>query len=266
MDFYLLSKESKFKTIASNHEYYFYPYHNLNLYNIIKRREEAFKLVDCVVYLTNFSAAVSDIYNNNGHLIPNPNTFEVQKNNIKEKNEKIILCVGRFNDPVKRIDRILKSFKEVLTTISDTKLVLVGKCNVNLPFSLDSNKTIRDLQKELNLPEEKVTFVGEVVDMTRYYKEASVLLLASESEGFPMIINEAACFGVPTVSNYIPGLEDIIVEGVNGFLTPQGDVKSMSKRLFDILSDDSLRIKLGNKSKNLAKRFELDNDKLQTEP
>ncbi len=258
LDFYVLSEGSSFKTIASNHEYYFYPYHNPDLHNIVKKREEAFRLVDCVVQLTNFSAAVSDLFSGNGYLLPNPNTFEIQENDIRQKNEKIILCVGRFNDPVKRVDRILMVFKEVLKRIPDAQLVLVGKCDVNLSFSRDGNKTIKDLQRELRLPEEKVIFVGEVADIDKYYKKASVLLLTSDSEGFPMIVNEAASFGVPTVSNQIPGLDDIIVEGVNGFLTAQGDIEGMSEKVSDILSNDSLRIELGNKSKELARSFELD--------
>ena len=94
---------------------------------------------------------VCDIYNNNGYLIPNPNTFPIQDNEITDKEEKIILCVGRFNDQVKRIDRILKCFKKVLIRIPDAKLVLVGKCDVNASFSFDSNKTIKDLQIELKL-------------------------------------------------------------------------------------------------------------------
>lgn len=258
LNFYKLAEGSKFKTVASNHEYYFYPYHNPRFHHIVKIREEAFQSVDAVVCLTNFSSMVCDIYNNNGYLIPNPNTFPIQDNEITDKEEKIILCVGRFNDQVKRIDRILKCFKKVLIRIPDAKLVLVGKCDVNASFSFDSNKTIKDLQIELKLPDSSISFVGETENMSKYYSKASLLLLASDNEGFPMVLNEAACFGVPAVCNYIPGIEDIISDGVNGYLTPQDDIETMADRVCDILVDNSLRVKLGEKAKSLARRFEVE--------
>jgi len=258
LNFYKLAEGSKFKTVASNHEYYFYPYHNPYFHHIVKIREEAFQSVDAIVCLTNFSSIACDIYNNNGYLIPNPNTFQIQDNEIVFKKEKIVLCVGRFNDQVKRIDRILKCFKKVLIRIPDAKLVLVGKCDVNSLFSSDSNKTIKDLQIELKLPDSSISFVGETKNMSKYYSKASLLLLASDNEGFPMVLNEAACFGVPAVCNYIPGIEDIISDGVNGYLTSQDDIETMADRVCDILGDNSLRVKLGEKAKGLAKRFEVE--------
>ena len=258
LNFYKLAEGSRFKTVASNHEYYFYPYHNPYFHHSVKIREEAFQSVDAVVCLTNFSSMVCDIYNNNGYLIPNPNTFPIQDNEITDKKEKIVLCVGRFNDQVKRIDRVLKCFKKVLIRIPDAKLVLVGKCDVNAPFSLDSNKTIKDLQIELKLSDSSISFVGETENMSKYYSKASLLLLASDNEGFPMVLNEAACFGVPAVCNYIPGIEDIISDGVNGYLTPQDDIETMADRVCDILVDNSLRVKLGEKAKSLARRFEVE--------
>lgn len=259
LNFYKLAKGCKFKTVASNHEYYFYPYHSPYFYQIVRKREEAFSMVDVSICLTNFNAAVSNIYNNNNSfLIPNPNTFQVQDNDISIKDEKIILCVGRFNDQVKRIDRILKCFKKVLEEIPDAKLILVGKCDRNLPFSSENDKTIMDLQTELGLSGNNVSFVGEVGDMVNYYSEASVLLMTSNSEGFSMVLNEAACFGVPTVSNYIPGLEDIISDGINGYIVPQDDLETMANRVSNILSNNSLRVKLGKNAKKLAERFSVE--------
>ncbi len=256
LDFYKLAANSEFKVVASNHEYYFYPYYYPSLYQVIQKREEAFKEIDAVICLTNFSNAVSDIYNGNSYLIPNPNTFQVQENDINYKSEKIVLAVGRFNDSIKRVDRILKCFKMVLTKIPEAKLILVGKCDVNLPFSEENNKTIKELQVELDLPESNISFVGETENISEFYSNASVLLLTSKNEGFPMILNEAACFGVPAVCNYIPGIEDIISEGINGYLVPQDDIESMADRVTEILKDDSLRVKLGNQAKSLARRFD----------
>ena len=197
-------------------------------------------------------------YNENGCLIANPNTYSVQENSICYKDEKIILCVGRFNDYIKRIDRILLCFSKVLTRVPDTKLVLVGKYDRNVRFIPKSTKTINSIINELDIPESSLCFESETTDIDKYYSHASVLLIASKNEGFPMIINEAACFGVPTVCNYIPGIEDIVLDGRNGYLVPQDDIQAMADRVCAILSDNDLRIRMGKSSKDLAKRFELD--------
>lgn len=255
LNFYKLAKGCKFKTVASNHEYYLFPYFDSYFWPLVKKREEAFSFANATIHLTNFSTAISNIFNENSYLIPNPNTFRIQDNIANSIKEDMILSVGRFNDPIKRVDRILRCFKLVLQTKPDAKLVLVGKVDLNLTFSCDNSKTIKDFLTELGLPESSIIFAGEVQDMENYYSKAKVLLLTSNNEGFPMVINEAACFGVPAVCNYIPGLEDIITDGINGYLVPQNDIETLADRVVSILGNRSLRTRLGKQAKKLARRF-----------
>lgn len=255
LNFYKLARGSKFKTVASNHEYYLFPYFDSYFWPLVNKREEAFSFANATIHLTNFSTAISNIFNKNSYLIPNPNTFQVQLEDRNRVKEEIILSIGRFNDPVKRVDRILLCFKRVLLTNPNAKLVLVGKVDINLPFSCFSTKSLKEFLQELGLPENSVIFAGEVQDMSKYYSTASVLLLTSNNEGFPMIINEAACFGVPSVCNYIPGLEDIITDGINGYLVPQNDIETLADRVVSILGNRSLRTRLGKQAKKLARRF-----------
>lgn len=258
LDFYDLADGSEFKTIASNHEFYFYPYEYHHLYPLIERRLEAYKKIDAAVWLTNYNTFVYSNFNTNGVLIPNPNTYEIQADTVKDPNSKIILCVGRFNDYVKRIDRILQCYKKVLYKIPEAKLILVGKCNPDLPFSPDIPKSINQLIANLCIPSERIYFEGETEDMAPYYSIADVLLLASNSEGFPMVINEAACFGVPVVCNYIPGLEDIITDNKNGYLVPQDDLDLLADKVCSILNDNENKIRLSKNAKEMASRFSKD--------
>lgn len=256
LQFYELAFASKVKTIATNHEFYFYPYENKHFHELINKRHDAFKLVNAVVWPTNFSNFAYNCFNSNGYTIANPNTYECQRSEIIETKEKIILCVGRFNDYVKRIDRVLSCFKRVLDKIPDAKLLLVGKCDRNLPFSDKNQMTINQIICGLDIPENSIDIESETHDMGKYYKLASVLVLTSNSEGFSMILNEAAAFGVPAVCNYIPGLEDVIIDGENGFFVPQDDIGMMADRVCDLLQDSSLRFRLSENAKVLAKRFD----------
>jgi glycosyltransferase involved in cell wall biosynthesis len=255
LDFYELCVGTRIKTIASNNEVYFYPYKDPSYYNLIQKRIDVFKNVDAVLWPTNFSAASYGLAHNNSFLMPNPNSYKVQKGN-NESEDKIILCVGRFDDYIKRVDRILECFSMVSKRQPDARLMLVGKCDRNALLRPNDGTTINNLLKKFNIDEKKVMFIGEVKDVEKYYAQASLLLLASNNEGFGMVINEAACFGVPTVCNRIPGLEDLVVDGENGFLTDQDDIESMAGAVNKILSDRKLRERLGENAKKIVKKFD----------
>lgn len=255
LEFYELCASMRIKTIACNNEIYFYPYENPFYYNLIQRRLDVFKNVDAVLWPTNFSAASYGLACNNSFLMPNPNTYNVQKTRRNSK-DKIILSVGRFNDYIKRIDRILECFSIVSKSQPDAKLMLVGKCDRDVPLRANDSTTVNDLMKKFKVDESKVTFVGEVRNVDKYYAQASLLLVASNSEGFGMVINEAACYGVPFVCSRISGLEDLVIDGENGYLTDQDDIESMANAVDVILSDRKLRNRLSENAQKIVKKFD----------
>lgn len=255
LNLYKLCVGTKIKTIASNHEYYFYPYKSPTHYEVVEKRLSAYGKCDALVWPNGFNAALCGMYVENSYVIGNPNNFEVVQEGNSPK-EKVIICVGRFDDYIKRVDRMLECFALVLKKVPDAKLVLVGKYDNDAPISQNSNTSVNNLINELAIPPSSINFVGEVNNVEDYYKEAKVLMLTSISEGFGMVLNEAACFGVPSVCNYIPGIEDIITDGKNGYITGQGDINSMALRISNILIDDGLQKKLGDDAKQKVKSFD----------
>ena len=257
LDLYTQCRENNIKTIASNHEYYFYPYksYDKHIRKLADKRRKVFDNLDAVLWLTNFSTAVHNIHGNNGYLMPNPNTFEIQKTVITDKKEKIILCIGRFNDYVKRIDRIIECFGLVNKKVPNAKLMLIGNADRDLKIPQLGNRSINDLIKESKINNQNIIFVNETPDISKYYAMASLFLLTSISEGFPMVLTEAACFGLPAVCNYIPGLEDIVVDKGSGFLVPQDDINSMSDAVCKLLLDDKLRLDMGESAKKHVAQF-----------
>jgi len=76
-------------------------------------------------------------------------------------------------------------------------------------------------------------------------KEASVLVMSSRFEGFPMILLEAMAAGLSVVSFDCPtGPGEIITAETDGLLVPAKDVPAMSAALDRIMSDESLRRRL----------------------
>jgi glycosyltransferase involved in cell wall biosynthesis len=67
-------------------------------------------------------------------------------------------------------------------------------------------------------------------EMPMFYNEIDVYLCASSSEGFSLSVLEAAACGRPIVSTKVGGCEDLIQDGVNGFLVER-DVDAMAEKL-----------------------------------
>ena len=243
------------RSIACNFGHYFLPYLIEDLYPILECRTEAFKQASAVTWLTSFSANVYAQLNGNGALLPTPNTFP--KSPLKApKDKKVVLAVGRFNDPIKRLDRILSVFSKVLTSHPDAELLLVGPYKLNVRTDSRSKETIGELIASLRIPKDKLLFVGEQEYVEPYYMKASVLLLTSESEGIPMVLNEAGTFGLPCVISDISGLEDMIVDGESGYIVPQDDLDLMACKVSALLSDFDLRNRMGNRAYELVDRFD----------
>lgn len=77
----------------------------------------------------------------------------------------------------------------------------------------------------------QVRFCGHQPAARRYLRHADYLVLPSTSEGQPLAILEAFCDGVPVMASRIPELEELVDDGVTGWLfdpTPQALAATMA--------------------------------------
>jgi glycosyltransferase involved in cell wall biosynthesis len=80
-----------------------------------------------------------------------------------------------------------------------------------------------------------VVYLGFVDRQTlpKAYMEANLYLLPSRTEGLPLRLLEAQSCGLPAVGSNIPGISDVIIDGVTGRLVEPGDVESFAKGIKD---------------------------------
>ncbi len=73
------------------------------------------------------------------------------------------------------------------------------------------------------------TLHGYAENIGAAYEDASFLLLTSTAEGFPLVLLEAMSRGcLPIAYDVAYGPADVIRDGVNGFLVPEGDVEALA--------------------------------------
>jgi glycosyltransferase involved in cell wall biosynthesis len=106
--------------------------------------------------------------------------------------------------------------------------------------------------------EEKVQFLGEVPykQLHSHYREASVFLLTSWYEGFGRVLVESYIHELPVVAARIAGVEDIVDDGITGFLHNLGENDEMVKSILKLLQNKDLQVKMGTIGKRkVLKKF-----------
>ena len=246
------------KTIAYCHEFFFYMHQNTILCKRVLEKNYYLNKANAVVFLTSFSSNAYALINDNGARIPNPLSFDIEcKDAFKniQNNSKNIIAVGRYFDYIKRVDLLLETYAEVLKSEPDAKLTIIGKYDLDL-FLPEKACSVQALMKKLSLSDENVHFVGNQKDVSKWYQQGDILVMTSDNEGFGMVLIEAGAFGVPCVVFDIPGLDDIIKNGKNGFIVSR-DVKEMAGKIVYLLKNSAIREEMSNAAVQYAKRYEI---------
>ncbi len=131
---------------------------------------------------------------------------------------------------------------------------LVNRILPNVKFLLVGDGILRNQVKKLINKfqlQNKVILTGWRRDIPRILSAIDVFVLTSLWEGLPISVLEAIAFSKPVVATNTGGIEEIVVEGKNGFLVQPCDIKSLSERLTVLLRNENLRKDMGQNAKGL---------------
>ena len=109
--------------------------------------------------------------------------------------------------------------------------------------------TRADLEPYIKLP--KIVFHG-YVDMPCAIRNIDVLVLPSKREGFSVVLMEAFASGIPVIGANVPGVNDAIVNDVNGLLFDYGSVDQLVEKMFDVISCPELIATWGINARDYA--------------
>jgi len=141
------------------------------------------------------------LHNSNYQIVPNVVDDLFFKAELNDSGIKRVIHVSTFEDKSKNITGILKALKAISTKRRDFKMVLIGD---GMDF-----KSLNSLAKELEL-DDLVEFTGllEKDDLVREYAKASFMLINSNYENMPVVINEAMACGLPVLSTNVGGISE----------------------------------------------------------
>jgi len=161
-----------------------------------------------------------------------------------------VLYAGRLG-PEKNIGYLIKAFAALQKQVPDSVLWIAGRG--------PEGAALEALTAQLALSADKVKFLGflDHPSLARYYAACDVFVLPSIQEAQPLVAMEAMWFGRPViVTRAIVAAEEMVDQGVNGYIVDPDSVDDLTRRLATQAADPALRAAQGAASRKRAAAYQ----------
>ena len=169
------------------------------------------------------------------------------ENKLKE-----IIYVGRVDYTQKRVHRVIETWAQLEHRFPDWRLTIVGDG--------EERENIEHMVSDMELGH--VQFEG-FQSPRPYYERASLLILTSEFEGFPLVLAECMSFGVvPVVYGSYSAVYDIIEDSKDGLIIPKTsesfNAAVMAERMATVMIDKRRLEKMALAAVEKSKDYSID--------
>ena len=106
--------------------------------------------------------------------------------------------------------------------------------------------------------ERQVTLCGFVPDIEVCYHAADVCVSASRSEGLPFNLMEAMHCALPVLATQVKGHEDLVIQGVTGYLFPYQNRKAFQQALMTLFRSPAQVLELGQRGAEQVEQYALE--------
>ena len=171
-----------------------------------------------------------------------------------QRKDNTLLYVGRLT-PIKCLHVLLESLNYIRTP---THLVIVGPPSWDQGYYQLLMKSIRAQNQK---GKHEITYLGRVdqAQLIACYQEASILVLPSLLEAFPIVVLEALSCETPVVATPVGGIPEVIKDGENGILVPVNNHLELAKAIQRLLDNGDERINMGQ----MGRRYVVENFSLE---
>jgi len=171
-----------------------------------------------------------------------------------EKEDNLILFAGRITWG-KGLHVLLKCLHYLKRSV---RLVIAGSADWSLGYH---QGMLTRIEKENQMGKHKIEYIGALDQQSiiEWYQKASIVVLPSFMEAFPVVILEALSCETPVIATPVGGVPEVIRSGKNGILVPVNNPEKLAEAIQYLLDNEDVRVRLGLEGRKLIKRnFSLD--------
>ncbi len=144
-------------------------------------------------------------------------------------------------EPRKRHLDLLRNSVGFLRQFPQARMIFAGEGHLQAEIEAEINK--------LGLAHQ-VTLLGFRDDPERIIATADVCVHCAEREGLPRSVLQYLAAGRPVVLSDLPGIEEVVTDGSNGFVVPQDDWPGFFGRLTTLVSSPEQRSAMAANARN----------------
>ncbi len=173
----------------------------------------------------------------------------------KHKEKNLLLYVGRISEP-KGLHILIKALEYLKESVH---LVIIGPPDWNTTYY---KNLLRLIETENKKGKHKIECLGamEQNKIVEWYQKASLLILPSFGEGFPVTILESLSCGTPVITTPVGGVPEIIKNHETGMLVPPGNPIQLAEAIGYLLENEDVRLKIACEGRKLVKeQYSLEN-------
>jgi len=157
-----------------------------------------------------------------------------------------VVFIGRL-DPIKRLPDLIEAMR-----------LLKGFARLDI-YGDGPQRQLLENQIAASSANEQIQMHGAIPSPWPALKQADVLVLCSEAEGFGLVLIEAMAAGVPVVATDVPGIRDVVRHRDTGLLVPAASPAALAAAIRCVLEDQGLRQSLIDNAKaDVRRRFTWD--------
>jgi glycosyltransferase involved in cell wall biosynthesis len=160
-------------------------------------------------------------------------------------NEEVVLISTRAWEPLYGVVELVDGFLATAADWPGLRLIMLGEGSLEPEI----NKKLAGSRFG-----QRVFCPGQVQyrDLPAYYRAADLYLSASHSDGSSVSLMEAMACGLPALVSDIPGNQEWVISGQNGWHFPVGDSKGLASAIQSAMEHRSRFQTMGSNSREIA--------------
>lgn len=172
------------------------------------------------------------------------------KSELKISNTDIVfIFIGRMVKD-KGVNELVAAFDKLSKMHKGCKLILMGpRENALDPLDPETETLI--------INNTNIIEVGLQKDIRPFVAISSVLVHPSYREGFPNVVLQGSCMGLPCIVSDINGCNEIIENEFNGLIVPPKNIEALKNAMERILKDPTIINEMAENSRsNIVKKYQ----------